>query len=116
MAFPKEQTDGLKKYCRSLRAVEEGGVIFLYLEGLRLPDGCDPIECNGLLCPVERDGYPSRLYFSAKVVCARSHNWNVSDARIVEENWFAFSWRVDPTPGTLAKMLVAHLAGFTKRT
>jgi hypothetical protein len=112
MEYPKEQINALKRYCAKLSALVEAGTTFLFLEGLRLPAGCDPRVCDGLLCPVARDGYPSRLYFSALVASPYRRNWNVSNARIGEKNWFAFSWKVDSPDSTLEKILVAHLAGF----
>jgi hypothetical protein len=112
--YPAEEIEELKSYCKELSMVKEGEVTFLYLEGLRLPSGCEPEACNGLLCPVPRDGYPSRLYLSEKVKSPYIRNWNVNDARIGEKNWFAFSWKVDLKNSTLAKILVAHLTGFTK--
>ena len=48
-------------------ALQEGGITFISLEGLRLPQGCDPPACDALLCPAPRDGYPSRLFLSVKV-------------------------------------------------
>jgi hypothetical protein len=114
MDYPKEQTDELKRYCTKVSALTEGVVTFLHLEGLRLPSGCDPVVCDALLCPVARDGYPSRLYFSANIKSAYPRNWNVSGARLCEKNWFAFSWRVDIPSPTLPQALLAHLIGFTK--
>ena len=114
-ARPKEQTDDLKRYCRSLGYFEEGALVYYLLEGLRLPEGCQPAECDALLCPVERDGYPSRLFFSEKVTCVYTRNWNVSDARIGERNWHAFSWKITlPGTATLVELLLAHLGGFAK--
>jgi len=114
MDYPKEQTEELKPYCSGVYAVTEGGVTFLYLEGLCLPAGCDPPVCDALLCPVWREGYPSRLYLSAQVRCPYSRNWNVGNARICERRWFAFSWKVELSEPTLARVLIAHLNGFTK--
>ena len=114
MEYPKEQIEELKRYCRGLSAVTEGGVTYLYLQGLPLPTGCQPAECDALLCPQPRDGYPSRLYFSIQIQGLYTRNWNVSNARIVERNWFAFSWRVDTMNPTLAQLLIAHLNGFAK--
>src|SRR3989442_8019855 len=34
-----------KRYCARLSVLEEGGVAFLYLEGLCLPEGCEPKRC-----------------------------------------------------------------------
>lgn len=114
MDYPQDQIESLKRYCDKLSALSEGGVTFFHLNGLRLPPGCTPSKCNALLCPVPREGYPSRLYLSEQVTCPFHRDWKVSDARIAESNWHVFSWKVEPTPPDLAQLLVAHLNGFTK--
>lgn len=113
MAYPKEQTDELKNYCKKVSILPEGGIDYLYLEELRLPAGCTPATCDALLCPVAKDGYPSRLYFSEQVKGQFARNWNGA-ARIGERNWVAFSWKVELGSPTLAQLLVAHLNGFAK--
>ncbi|HET6841360.1 MAG TPA: hypothetical protein VFK06_06690 [Candidatus Angelobacter sp.] len=113
MPYPKEQTDELKGYCKKVSVLPEAGVEFLYLEELRLPVGCTPAVCDALLCPVAKDGYPSRLFFAAQVSSQFARNWN-GTVRIGEKNWFAFSWKVDLVSPTLAQLLVAHLNGFAK--
>jgi hypothetical protein len=112
--FPQEQIDELKPYCDKLRAFTECGVTFLLLEGLRLPAGCMPSVCDALLCPMPKDGYPSRLYFSELIKGLYTRNWNKTDARIGERNWVAFSWMVNLAEPTIAQLLVAHLTGFCK--
>lgn len=114
MSYPSEQTDELKRYCGKLSVLPEGGISFLLMESLQLPAGCDPAVCDALLCPVAKDGYPSRLYFSVQVASRYTRNWNCSNARIGERNWFAFSWKVDLQNPTLPQLLIAHLNGFAK--
>jgi hypothetical protein len=114
MAYPNEQVEELKRYCSELSLLSEGGTEFFHLAGLHLPNGCKPDICDGLLCPTPREGYPSRLYLSVKVSCPFGRNWNGGDARIAEKNWFAFSWKVEPTPPSLAQILLAHLAALTR--
>lgn len=114
MGYPPEQIEDLKRYCVKLSALSEGSVTFFHMEGLRLPAGCEPAVCDALLCPVEKDGYPSRLYFSARIVSGYTQNWNCSDARIGEKNWFAFSWKVDLVSPTLSQLLIGHLNAFAK--
>lgn len=114
MDFAAEQIDELRRYCTGVKALSEAGTTFLYLLGLRLPVGCSPASCDALLCPGPREGYPSRLYFSAQIASRFTRNWNISNARIGEMNWFAFSWKVDLATPTLSELLVAHLSGFTK--
>jgi hypothetical protein len=115
MGYPQEQIDELKGYCTKVSALTEGNGMYLHLEKLRLPEGCEPQECDALLRPFTGgDGYPSQLYFSVQIRSLYTRNWNVSNARICEKNWFAFSWRVTLVSPSLAQMLVAHLTGFTK--
>ena len=113
--YPPEQIEELKKYCSKLSAFTEGGVTFLYLENLRLPQGCTPEVCDALLCPVNRgDGYPSRLFFPTEAGSLRSPKWNMADAHIGGKNWWAFSWRHNLASPTLAQLLVEHLTAFTR--
>ena len=115
MEYPQEQINELKRYCAKVSALTEANATYLYLEELRLPDGCDPGICDALLRPFPgADGYPSQLYFSVQVNSPHARNWNVSNVRICEKNWFAFSWKVNPASPTLTRILVAHLTGFTK--
>jgi hypothetical protein len=114
MDYPKPQIEQLKAYCRKLGVLQEGGVTFFSLEGLRLPTGCEPQICDALLCPTSRDQYPSRLFLSIKVKSPYDRNWNCENARIGEKNWFAFSWNVEGTNLTLLQILTGHLLAFTK--
>jgi hypothetical protein len=113
--YSADQIEGLKGYCSKLSLLTEGEQNYFLLEGLHLPSGCNPQSCDGLLRPWHgADGYPSQLYFSVQVNSPFGRNWNVSNARICERNWFAFSWRVNLSSPTLSNILVAHLTGFTK--
>ena len=114
MDYPDEQITALKRYCQRLSSFEELGTTFFKLDGLRLPAGCDPAVCDALLCPVEHAGYPSRLYFSGPVTSPYTKNWNATNERIGENNWFAFSWKVDLPNARLDQLLLAHLNGFAK--
>lgn len=114
MSYPKQQTDELKRYCKTLCVLSEGGIDFLQMEALHLPAGCTPDVCDALLCPVAKDGYPSRLYFSTQITGPYMRNWNVTNVRIGERNWWAFSWRVALASPTLALLLISHLNGFAK--
>jgi len=112
--YPKEQIAALKQYCSAVKAFSEASLTYLLLERLRLPNGCKPSICDALLCPEARDGYPSRLFLSEQVSSSYARNWNSSDVRIGERNWFAFSWKVEINNPTLVELLLAHLNGFAK--
>lgn len=110
MTFPDDQVEELKLLSPGAERCEEGGKTYLYLPGLSLPDGCAPARIDALLCPTERDGYSSRLFFAVRVQSPASRNWNANGVRILERNWEAFSWKVPPGL-RLAQMVGAHLRG-----
>lgn len=111
MNYPDDQIQELKRCCREIAAVSEGGVDFFVLRDLQLPTGCQPAVCDALLCPTLIEGYESRLYFAVQVQGARAA-WN-GNVRLVDQNWHAFSWRLKVPNLRLAQMVEAHLEGFT---
>ena len=111
MKYPDEQVEELKLLCPGVALAGEGNRVFFALPGLTLPEGCTPSKTDALLCPTEMDGYPSRLFFAVRVDGPGTRNWNVNGVRILEKNWHAFSWKVDPKL-RLAQMVAAHLKGF----
>jgi len=108
------QAQELKGYCTRVLAAKEGGCTFYLLEGLNLPQGCTPCSVDALLCPSQRDGYPSRLYFAERIQCRFERNWNTLGVLILGRQWNAFSWKVDPAGLSLVRLLNAHLQGFTR--
>lgn len=111
MATIDEQIRELLRHHPDAEEGTEAGVRYFLIPGLRLPDGCTPDRAAALLCPTARDGYPSRLFLEKRVSCRTARNWNVSNVRILERNWFAVSWRVNPNL-RLAQMVAAHLEAF----
>ena len=110
MEFPDEEIKELEKYCPAVRLVYEGGLIYFYIPALNLPDGCVPKIVEAMLCPVQRDGYTSRLFLSEMVKTPFPRNWNANGVRIVERQWYAFSYN-NIQKMTLLQMLGAHLRG-----
>jgi hypothetical protein len=107
MSFPEDQVAEVKRFYPDVLAAKDGGITYLVLRDAPLPAGCNPPRMDLLLCPSERDGYTSRLYFAERVTCNNNLNWN-GMVRVIERNWHAFSWRVDPGL-RLLQMLLAHL-------
>jgi hypothetical protein len=91
---------------------QEGGYTYLLIKDLPLPDGCSPPVSDVLLCPMERDGYQSRLFFPVKVSGGPDRNWN-AQIRVLEKNWHACSWLVGSNL-RLAEMLLVHLNALRK--
>jgi hypothetical protein len=98
----------LRSLCPEAKQASEGAIDFVLLPGLALPSGCSSSSIDCLLCLGPRDGYESRLFFAQPVSSREPRNWNGQNIRILERNWFAYSWRV---PGGLRPIetLIAHL-------
>lgn len=120
--YPQAEIDELKKHCLSLSDFFENNIRYFYLEGLLLPDGCSPTRVDALFCPVDRgDGYPSRLFFPESISSGKALNWhvnnqplNVTEARIAEKNWWAYSWKVTDPNRPLQVLLREHLSAFVR--
>jgi len=110
MVFPEDQVAELKLLCPEVQQCDEGGRTHLLLPGLSLPEGCSPSITDALLCPTERDGYPSRLFFADRIESGTPLNWNANGVRLLERNWHAYSWKVNPNL-RLVQMIAAHLRG-----
>ena len=113
--LPEDQIQELKTVCGEISSCSEGGIEYVLIPKLKMPEGCTPIEMDALLCPAPRgDGYQSRLFFASKVETSRQLskplNWN-GNVRVLERNWYAYSYKVDPSL-TLKQMVAAHLGAF----
>lgn len=111
--YPEDQITELKNCCQAVLQCEEGDTTYFLLEGLSLPEGCVPASCDGLLCPTPHSGYPARLFFSVQVQGRYPRNWN-GNLRVLERNWYAFSWQVTNTNIRLADLVFEFLSGFTR--
>lgn len=108
MEIPKDQIDELKKICPEVQMAEEGGYTFFFLPQMQLPIGCSPEKVDLLYCPTNRDGYPSRLFFSSKIIGSYpNRNWN-GNARILDRTWYAISWKINQEQ-RLVQQIRAHL-------
>lgn len=107
MDFAEDQIKELKQMTPDLSSAQEGGYSYILIKGLQLPGHCSPSTVDALLCPKPRDGYESRLFFSAEITGCPSRNWN-GKIRVLDRNWHAVSWKV--LPGLrLYEMLMIHL-------
>ncbi|MFT3714053.1 MAG: hypothetical protein QM817_40850 [Archangium sp.] len=107
MNLAKDEVRELKVFSASVETGTEGGREYVIVNGVSVP-GWEPNKVDVLLCPYERDGYPSRLFLSAKVAGRGGLNWN-SEARLLGRNWFAFSFKVPHSDLRLAQLLAAHM-------
>ena len=114
MPFDQEQIDELKSCYPNLNALDDGGQSYILISPLCLPLGCDPDQVDGLLCPSQRDGYPSRLFLSVKVKHkGPGQGWNPQDGLIIAgRQWWAVSWHTHRENQLLLGMMTAHLQAF----
>lgn len=113
MDFSSDQIEELKVLSPGVQCCHESGYTYFLIPNLALPEGCIPSRADALLCPMPRDGYVSRLFFPQKIVTRSSLNWNANGVRIVERNWYAFSWNVRHSNLRPAQMVAAHLRGLS---
>ena len=103
-----EDLNELKHLCPDAKQASDGGVDFVLLPALQLPAGCVPTQSDALLCLGSRDGYDNRLFFSQAIRSPTQRNWNGQNIRILDRNWFAFSWKA-PNSLRPIEILIAHL-------
>jgi hypothetical protein len=108
MTYSSIEMEELRVLAGAVSCTTEGGVTLFLLQPLQLPEGCTPPQVEALLCPSPRDGYDSRLYFAQLVQGRVQRNW--AEHRLVDRNWWAFSWRTQPGL-RLAQMVAIHLRG-----
>ncbi len=114
MLLPADQVAELKSLCPRFQYFEESRRGYVLLPGSTLPNGTTPAACDLFLCPHERDGYPSRLFFSTRVTRSPTAttkdalNWN-AEVRLIERTWYAFSWKTTGGPYTLVQLVALHL-------
>jgi hypothetical protein len=93
-----------------VRYMEEGGLRYVHMVGLRfLVRGAEK-QMDALLCLNYRNSsYPTKLYLPANL--GLGLNWNET-AYILAKPWFSWSWKdVSPNQAPLA-ILAGHLEAF----
>lgn len=111
MQFPQDQIAELDVICPGAQPFGEGGIPYIFLPQLNLPDGCSPAQVDALLCPTAHHGYKSRLFVSERISSPQARNWS-THARIVERTWHAISWNYEETDLRLAQILALQLRAF----
>jgi len=106
---PAEQMEELKAICPGAQEMSEGGLTYVYLPALSLPEGSNPLRSDGLLCLQSRDNYPTRLFVSQQVI-GKGNNWNTF--RILDKTWHACSWNNVSSALRPAQILAEHLRAF----
>ena len=97
-----EGLEEVKQVCPLAEEMSEAGLVYLVLPNLKLPDGQ---IIDALLCLQPRDGYPTRLFVSART--SKALNWTCH--RILDRDWHTWSWTgVAPSLRPI-EILIGHL-------
>lgn len=99
----------LQTLCGEAKEMAEGGNNYVFLPSLKLPLGSDPAEVGALLCLNAREGYPTRLFLSARVN-GKGNNW--TEHRILDRTWHTWSWNNVPSDLRPMQILLDHLRAF----
>ena len=113
MSLSKEELAELVRLFSEIRSADEAGVTYYLLPNLQLPPGCNPASVDALLCPSPLDGYESRLFYALQVKGGPPRNWHVQGRRILERNWYAFSWKT--CSGLRAVQMILRASRWSER-
>jgi len=91
------------------KSLSDGGVDFIHIPKLIMPEGIQPSVVEALLCPQTRDGYATRLFLSAPIT-SRGSNWRTY--HILGRVWHSWSWQGVAANQELTQILLGHLAVF----
>lgn len=112
MSITDEQLGSLRQINAGAVIQNEGEREYVFLPNLKITVGPNEKTLDGLLCPSEKDGYKTRLFFSETIVERptigdKAANWTAHV--ILGRTWHSWSWQgVEPSL-PLVQMLLAHL-------
>ena len=94
----------------AVRYMEEGGLRYVYMEGLKFYVRGTEKQMNALLClNYPNSSYPTKLFLPANL--GLGLNWN-GNAYLLAQPWFSWSWQgVSPNQPPIA-ILAGHLEAF----
>lgn len=110
--LPEDQIEELRQFQSDLHYIEEAGHPYILFKKLILPEGCEPKECDALLCPDSHLGYEARLLFSTKINSRNQLNWHYS-VSLFGKNWYAFSWQLNNRDLRLIQILSMFLGALS---
>jgi hypothetical protein len=106
VSIGEDELEGLRPFSSRPEVLTEGGSEFVFIPGLKVTVGDAFRVVDGLLCPRQMHGYPTRLYLSAAIP-GKGSNWN--SYMFFGRTWHTPSWRGVDAALSLPQMLRAHL-------
>jgi hypothetical protein len=106
VSFTDTDLLGLRRICPEASFLCETKKQYVHLPVLKVPISGVTTDIEGLLCPGEHSGYPTRLFLSQKVP-GKGQNW--TDHTILGKTWRTWSWKDVPASLSLTEILLGHL-------
>lgn len=103
-----EHLEELQLICQGAKEMSEGGLAYIHLPSLKLPEGCSPAEVEALLCLSSHSGYSTRLFLRERVA-GRGNNWTTHC--VLGRSWHTWSWNHIPSSLRPMQILAEHLRG-----
>ena len=103
-----EHLEEFNLVCSGARGMSEGGLEFIHLPLLKLPEGCNPAQIEALLCLSSHSGYSTRLFLAAPV-SGRGNNWTTHC--VLGRTWHTWSWNHIPNTLRPMQILAEHIRG-----
>ncbi len=112
--YPSDQIEALRAvYGSGVRECIDGRDHYVFVPGLRMPQGCTPKETDALFClkayAPSCGGYTSRLFLKERVDSPHIPN-NYGPRLIAGQTWYAFSYN-EVKDGPYLEMIANHLRG-----
>jgi hypothetical protein len=108
MSITDAEIEELLKLQPKATHASEGGRDYFLLPNLALPAGCEPSIIDALLCVTEESGYKCSLFFAQEIKTPTPKNWNRTNKRILERNWFAYSYQTPDGLNVPQKFIIQY--------
>lgn len=105
MTGPAAELARLRALCPGAEIVDEAGGPLVLLPDLKVESAGAVHTVDVLLCPRDKDGYETRIYYSRQLPVVR--NWAVHS--LLTRPWHAFSWQGISAGQPWIDILAAHL-------
>lgn len=112
--YASDQIESLRSiYGDGVQERSDGQDRYVYIPGLKMPQGCTPECSDALFClkpfAPSYAGYTSRLFLKDRIASPHTPN-NYNSYLIATETWYAYSHN-NVQEGPYPKMIMNHLRG-----
>jgi len=97
----------LRVLCPGAELLCNGSAPVVFLPSLKVWSAGILHTVDALLSPLGHNGYDTRLFFSAKLPCSSTRNWQIST--LLARTWHVVSWRGISQAQCWLDILAGHL-------